>query len=104
MARGITPFLRVQTSLTSSLVSLCAKGYGILFSPTMLLKYMYESQPYYFLTLNMFPVIEYAGARKTFLVYHKKKLLTKQLKDAIKIIRQIFSEHQEFDRHIQSGL
>jgi len=100
-AHGITPFIRIKTSLTSSLVSLCAKGYGIFFSPTMLVKYMYESQPHYFKTLNLFPVIEYAGARQTFLVYHRQKVLTKQLQDAIEIIKKIFSEHQLFDRQIQ---
>lgn len=100
-AHGITPFIRIKTSLTSSLASLCAKGYGIFFSPTMLLRYMYETQPYYFQTLNMFPVLEYEGARKTFLVYHRQKLLTKQLQDAIAIIKKIFSEHRNFDRKIQ---
>lgn len=100
-AHGISPFIRIKTSLTSSLVTLCAKGYGIFFSPTMLLKYMYETQPYFFKTLNIFPVLEYVGARQTFLVYHRKKLLTKQLQDAIRIIKEIFSEHQMFDRQIQ---
>lgn len=100
-AHGITPFIRIKTSLTSLLVDLCAKGYGIFFSPSMLLKYMYETQHDYFNTLNTFPVIEYQGARQTFLAHHRQKQLTKPALDAIGIIKKIYSEHQLFDKNIQ---
>lgn len=101
-AHGITPFIRIKTSLTSLLADLCSKGYGIFFSPSMLLKYMYETQHDYFNTLNTFPVVEYQGARQTYLVYHRQKHLTKPAQDAIKIIKKIYSEHQIFDKNIQN--
>ncbi|MCX4370768.1 MAG: LysR family transcriptional regulator [Dysosmobacter sp.] len=100
-AHGITPFIRIKTSLTSLLADLCAKGYGIFFSPSMMLKYMYETQHDYFNTLNTFPVIEYQGARQTFLAHHRQKQLTKPAQDAIEIIKKIYSEHQLFDQNIQ---
>lgn len=100
-AHDITPFIRVKTSLTSLLVDLCARGYGIFFSPSMMLKYMYEKQHNYFNTLNTFPVIEYQGARQTYLTYHRQKQLTKPMQDAIAIIKKAYSEHQRFDEHIQ---
>jgi len=100
-AHGITPFIRVKTSLTSSLVDLCAKSYGIFFSPSMLLKYMFESQHNYFQTLNIFPILEYQGARQTSLAYHKQKQLTKPLQDAIRIIKQVYADHHVFDNYIQ---
>ena len=100
-AHGITPFIRVKTSLTSSLVDLCAKGHGIFFSPSMLLKFMFESQRNYFQNLNVFPVLEYQGARQTSLVYHKQKQLTRPLQDAIRIIQQVYTEHHVFDTYIQ---
>ena len=100
---GVEPFIRVKTSLTSTLVDLCAKGYGVYFVPTMLVKYMYETQYRYFERLNAFPVLEFAGARHTYLAYHKKKVLTKPIQDSIEIIKQIYSNHQSFDRHIQQA-
>lgn len=100
-SRGIKPFIRVKTSLTSSLTALCAMGYGIFFSPTELIKYMYQMQNSYFQYLNLFPVLEYAGARRTYLVYHKQKALTKPMVDAISIIKNIYSEHVLFDEKIQ---
>lgn len=100
-SHDITPFIRVKTSLTSLLVDLCAKGYGIFFSPSMMLKYMYETQHDYFRTLNTFPVVEYQGARQTFLAYHRQKQLTKPMQDAIAIIKRVYSEHQLFDESIQ---
>lgn len=100
-AHGIKPFLRIQTALTSSLVEPCAKGYGVYFSPSMLLQYMYQSQPSYFLRLNMFPVRELQGIRHTYLAYHRQKALNKPLQDAIEIIKRIYSEHHLFDLYIQ---
>ena len=42
---GTPPFIRIRTSLTSSLVSLCAEGYGIFFSTPMLLQHLYLPDP-----------------------------------------------------------
>lgn len=100
-AHDITPFIRVKTSLTSLLMDLCAKGLGIFFTPSMMLKYMYETQHDYFNTLNAFPVVEYQGARQTYLTYHRQKQLTKPMQDAIAIIRRAYREHQVFDADIQ---
>ena len=100
-SHGIKPFIRVKTSLTSSLVALCAMGYGIFFSPTELIKYMYQTQYSYFQSLNLFPVLEYAGARRTYLVYHKQKALTKPMREAVSIIKNMYSEHVLFDEKIQ---
>lgn len=97
LRRGIEPFIRIKTALTSSLVELCASGYGIFFTPSMMLKYMYETQFEYFDSLNAFPVLEYQNARKTFLIYHKQKRLSKPMQDAIDIIKKIYAEHKNFD-------
>lgn len=87
---GTTPFIRVKTSLTSSLVTLCAKGYGIFFTSPLLLRYLYSEYPNYLPILNIFPVNEFLRKRKTMLIYHKKKLLTKPLQDSISFIQQIY--------------
>lgn len=89
---GTTPFIRVKTSLTSSLVTLCAGGYGIFFTSPLLLRYLYSEYPNYLPILNIFPVNEFRRKRKTMLIYHKKKLLTKPLQDSISIIRQIYAQ------------
>lgn len=91
---GMNPFIRVKTSLTSSIVSLCTQGYGIFFSMPMILKYLYNSQPYYFSALNEFPVEELKGMRESVLLYHQQKLLTQPLLDSISIIRQLYDEHK----------
>ena len=100
-SRGIDPFIRIKTSLTNSQADLCAKGYGIYFSPTMMVKYAYQTQPGVFQKLNAFPVLEYTGVRQTLLVYHRKKVLTKPMQDSIEIIKQIYSEHNLFDNYLQ---
>lgn len=100
-SRGISPFIRVKTSLTNSLVDLCVKGYGVYFSPTMMVKYTCQTQPGAFQKLNAFPVLEYLGVRQTYLVYHRKKVLTKPLLDSIRIIKEIYSEHNRFDQYLQ---
>ena len=74
---GTPPFIRIKTSLTSSLVSLCAQGHGIFFSTPMLLKHLYETQTKCFESLNVFPVTEFQGTRKTLLLYHKNKYLNR---------------------------
>lgn len=102
-AHDIQPFIRVKTSLTSLLMELCAKGLGIFFAPSMMLKFMYETQHDYFRTLNAFPVMEYQGARQTYLTYHRQKQLTKPMQDAIAIIKKAYQEHQRFDERIQRG-
>lgn len=102
IAHGSTPFIRVQTSLTSSLVALCARSLGIVFTPSMLLKHMYDNQREYFRELNAFPVLEYLGARQTFLVYHRQKRLTKPMLDAIEIIKRNYSAHRMFDEDIRN--
>ena len=91
---GTPPFMRIKTSLTSSLVSLCAEGYGIFFSTPMLLKHLYDTQPKCFESLHVFPVMEFQGTRKTLLLYHKNKYLSKPLSSSIHIIQQIYKEHK----------
>ena len=89
---GTTPFIRVKTSLTSSLVTLCAKGYGIFFTSPLLLRYLYSEYPTHFQILNIFPINDFRRKRKTMLIYHKKKLLTKPLQDSVSIIQQIYKQ------------
>ena len=91
---GTPPFMRIKTSLTSSLVSLCVEGYGIFFSTPMLLKHLYDTQPKCFESLHVFPVMEFQGTRKTLLLYHKNKYLNKPLSSSIHIIQQIYKEHK----------
>ena len=91
---GTPPFMRIKTSLTSSLVSLCAEGYGVFFSTPMLLKHLYDTQPKCFESLHVFPVMEFQGTRKTLLLYHKNKYLSKPLSSSIHIIQQIYKEHK----------
>lgn len=93
---GTPPFIRVKTSLTSALVSLCAQDYGIFFSNPMLMKYLYTTQRACFENLNAFPVQEFRGSRYTVLLYHKHKYLTKPLLDSISIIKKIYADHSRF--------
>lgn len=92
--RGETPFIRVKTSLTSAHLSLCIQGLGVFFSTPMLLNHMYKEQPQYFKSLNIFPVRELSGRRKTVLLYHKRKRLTQPLKDSIDIITENYRQHR----------
>lgn len=90
---GTPPIIRIQTSLTSSLLALCVKGYGVFFSSPMLLKHLYASNPQDFDTLNIFPVREYAGSRESVLIHHRQKFLTKPLRESIEIIQRLYAGH-----------
>ena len=93
---GTPPNIRVRTSLTSSLVPLCAEGYGIFFSAPMPLKHLYKTNPQSFGELNVFPVLEYRNNRRAVLLCHRQKYLTKPLTDSIGMIRELYSGHAEF--------
>ena len=93
---GTAPYIRIRTSLTSSLVKLCADGFGIFFSAPMLLKHLYKSSPECFKSLNIFPVLEYRDNRRSVLLYHRQKYLTRPLEDSIRIIQDLYAEHPKF--------
>ena len=90
------PRIRIRTSLTSSLVQLCADGFGIFFSAPMLLQHLYRTSPQCFETLNLFPVLEYRDNRRSVLLYHRQKYLTKPLEDSIRMIRELYAGHAQF--------
>lgn len=90
---GTPPLIRIQTSLTSSLLSLCTEGHGIFFSAPMLLKYLYTSDPRGFRRLNVFPVREFQGNREAILIHHRQKFLNTPLLDSIDIIRRLYASH-----------
>ncbi|MBQ8130106.1 MAG: LysR family transcriptional regulator [Clostridia bacterium] len=98
---GTPPFIRIRTSLTSSLVPLCADGYGIFFSTPMLLQHLYATSRNSFSTLNVFPIREYRNNRQTVLLYHRQKYLTKPLEDSIGMIRSIYADHAKFVEHLR---
>jgi DNA-binding transcriptional LysR family regulator len=91
--KGRPPFIRSKTTMTSALLTLCAQGYGIFFCAPMLLTHMYREQPNYFRKVNVFPVIELLAKRKTVMFYHRRKHLTRPLRDAIEIIRKKYRLH-----------
>lgn len=93
LQENVTPIIRVQTVVTSSLLTLCAQGYGLCFSSPMLLRYMYNEQPQHFKVLNIFPVNELRATRTNLLIYHKRKHLTRPLRDSIKIIQENYRRH-----------
>lgn len=97
---GTPPLIRIQTSLTSSLLALCAEGYGIFFSAPMLLKYLYTSDPRCFRSLNVFPVREFQGNREAILIHHRQKFLTTPLIDSIEIIRKLYGSHASVMKHL----
>lgn len=92
-SRGYHPFIRVKTTLTSSLLTLCADGQGVFFSNPMLLKYLYSNQPDCFKRLHVYPILEYQQARQAVLIYHKRKHLSRPIADSIEIIQQIYRSH-----------
>ena len=94
------PNIRIRTSLTSSLVQLCVDGFGIFFSAPMLLQHMYQTNPNWFMTLNVFPVLEFRENRGSVLLYHRQKYLTKPLQDSVRIIRDLYAGHTAFVNHI----
>ena len=100
MLNGTPPNIRIRTSLTSSLVPLCVKGYGIFFSTPMLLRHLYKTNRQSFDTLNVFPVQEYRENRRTVLLFHRQKYLTKPLEDSISMIRGIYADHAEFIKQL----
>lgn len=89
----LTPIIRIQTVVTSTLLTLCAQGYGLFFSPPMLLRHMYNEQPQHFKSLNIFPVNELRGKRESLMIYHKHKQLTRPLRDSIEIIKANYYRH-----------
>lgn len=94
LQNGTTPFIRIKTTLTSSLLSLCQQDYGIFFSNPMSLKFLYNSQRQSFACLHIFPVLEFQNTRQTLLVYHRQKRLTSPLTDSIGIIQELYQNHQ----------
>jgi len=90
---NLSPIIRVKTVVTSAMLTLCAQGYGLFFSPPMLLRYMYREQPQHFKSLNIFPVNELKKSRQSLLIYHKHKHLTRPLRDSIEIIKEIYGKH-----------
>lgn len=91
---GIRPVIRVKTTLTSTLLPLCAKGYGILFCAPMMLNHMYHEQPQHFTNLNAFPIRDFPKKRKSVLIYHRSKYLSRPLLDGIRIIKEIYGNHE----------
>lgn len=91
--RGYRPFIRVKTTLTSSLINLCAAGHGIFFSNPMLLKYLYIQQPQLFRALFIFPITEFQKTRQTVLIYHQKKRLSYPMLESIEIIKKVYASH-----------
>ncbi len=92
--KGRPPFIRAKTTMTSALLTLCAQGYGIFFCAPMLLAHMYHEQPQHFRMLNVFPVTELRAKRKTVMLYHRHKHLTRPLRDSIEIIRKNYRLHR----------
>lgn len=93
-SQGKNPFIRIKTTLTSSLLNLCAADQGIFFSNPMLLKYLYTTQPSCFKNLHVYPILEYQKARQTMLIHHKRKHLSKPIIDSISIIQEIYQSHK----------
>lgn len=100
---GTPPNIRIRTSLTSSLVPLCADGFGIFFSQPMPLEHLFRTNRQCFDNLNLFPVQEFHDNRRTLLIYHKQKYLTEPLRDSIDIICRLYESHsnfiEDFNRH-----
>lgn len=93
LRNGTPPFIRIKTTLTSSLLSLCEQGYGIFFSNLMSLKFLYHSQRQSFGKLHIFPVLEFQNTRQTLLIYHRQKRLISPLSDSIEIIKELYQNH-----------
>jgi DNA-binding transcriptional LysR family regulator len=98
--KGYHPFIRIKTTLTSSLLNLCAGDQGIFFSNPMLLKYLYTTQPSSFKNLHVYPILEYQKARQTMLIYHKNKHLSRPLTDSIDIIQELYRFHKSIMKKI----
>lgn len=98
--RGYHPFIRIKTTLTSSLLNLCAGDQGIFFSNPMLLKYLYTTQPSCFENLHVYPILEYHESRQTALIYHKRKHLSRPLMDSIEIIQDLYQFHKSIMKNI----
>lgn len=98
--QGYYPFIRIKTTLTSSLLTLCASDQGIFFSNPMLLKHLYTTQPSCFENLHVFPVLEYQESRQTVLIYHKRKHLSLPLMDSIEIIQDLYQQHESIMKSI----
>ena len=93
LLNGTPPFIRVKTTLTSSLVYLCEQNYGIFFSNLMSLKSLYYSHHACFEHLHVFPVLEFQNNRQSLLIYHRQKRLTQPMIDGIKIIKNLYQQH-----------
>lgn len=91
---GTPPFIRLNTSMTSAMIPLCAEGYGMLFCPPMILQYLYEEHPKPFKSLNVFPMNDEWGMRKSILIYHKLKYISQPLSDSIQLIQENYRQHQ----------
>lgn len=103
LQNGTPPFIRIKTTLTSSLLSLCEQGYGIFFSNLMSLKYLYDMQRHCFDNLWIFPVLEFQNTRQTLLIHHRKKRLTRPMSDSIGMIRTLYQNHLSVMDTLLSG-
>lgn len=99
-SHGFHPFIRIKTTLTSSLLNLCADDQGIFFSNPMLLKYLYTTQPSCFQNLHVYPIREFRNARQTVLIYHKRKHLSRPITDSIGIIQDIYLSHHSIMKNL----
>ncbi|MGN0977048.1 MAG: LysR family transcriptional regulator [Faecousia sp.] len=99
-SQGYHPFIRIKTTLTSSLLSLCAEDYGIFFSNPMLLKYLYTTKHSCFENLHVYPIREYERSRQTVLIHHKRKHLSRPITDSIEIIQDIYQSHKSIMKNI----
>lgn len=91
---GHHPFIKIKTTLTSSLLSLCADGHGVFFSNPMLLKYLHATQPSCFENLHVFPILEFQKTRQAILIHHRKKHLSQPIQASIAFIKDIYRSHK----------
>lgn len=99
-SRGYRPFIRIKTTLTSSLLNLSADDQGIFFSNPMLLKYLYTTQRSCFENLHVYPIREYERSRRTILIHHKRKHLSRPIVDSIGMIQDIYQSHRSVMKFI----
>ena len=82
------------------MLNLSADDQGIFFSNPMLLKYLYTTQRSCFENLHVYPIREYERSRRTILIHHKRKHLSRPIVDSIGMIQDIYQSHRSVMKFI----
>lgn len=89
--RGFSPRILLQSTNTSGLMPLVARGYGVIFCTPMLLRMFQKEYAERMAGVNVFPVRHFEHCHQAMLVWHKRKYLSAPIRECAELIQQMFA-------------